>query len=208
MRKAKSRSVLDSAALDAFQEMILEREAPRSATVPSLRELSLASAADGFGLPGMWSDLPYELSSFLPSLFSAVQRRTLSIEGHAGHTPFLFWAAICSKFGVDVPARYRTYRGLVLDDAKELDALEKANEQAKEDWAMHLAREEYEEVAARREGKRFSAYVIPCPAFFLTVIDLQGDETFTDNDVSKIRPVARMLAVLRLDRTQVTDVGL
>ncbi len=158
-------------------------------------------------MPYLWYDLPLELAASVPALLAGVHRRVAAVapEGRRAHLPFQMWADVCAAAGGAVPGRWRTYRGLVLADKQELEVLGKMNENAGQDWAAIL---DAEEDRRRREGSTCQPRALETPTFFLTVLDLSGDVSFTNNDVHHIKAVAPALVVLQLDGTLLTDEGL
>jgi hypothetical protein len=103
--------------------------------------------------------------------------------------PFEFWLDFALEFGLDLPNRFKTYRGLVVSsDKEELDLIKEYNQEAVNNWTSEPSL---------------------VPSFFLATLDLSGDRTFTDSDIYKLRnPLSSLLAVLKLDNTSITDGGI
>ena len=207
LRHAKSRFALDRQAYRAWLDLRASQPATPARAPMSLRAYAVEAAADAFGAPYLWYSLPCELAASIAVLMPAVHRRVAAVaaEGARAHVPFEFWANTAASLGGAVPGRYRTYRGLVLSDLEEFKALGAFNGNAAEDWAAEAAEE------ARREwheGPGFRPRALEMPTFFLTILDLSGDKTFTNDDIHKIKVVAQTLAVLQLDGTLLTDEGL
>lgn len=103
--------------------------------------------------------------------------------------PYEFWLDFALEFGLDLPDRYKTYRGLVVStDQAELELVRDRNDEAHRRWIQHPS---------------------DIPSFFLSTLDLSNDRTFTDADMYKLRnPLSYFLAVLKLDGTLITDTGI
>lgn len=207
LRQAKSRLALDQAAYTDWIALRDTHPATPSRSPLSLRSYALQAAADAWGRPYFFYDLPVELAFAIPDLLPAVHLRVAAVAkpGTRAHLPFQVWANVAASFGSAVPGRWRTYKGLVLADGKEFGVLTVMNENAGQEWAGMVAEEAGRKA---REGRRYRPRELEMPTFFLTILDLSGDETFTNDDVHKIKAVAKTLAVLQLDGTLLTDEGL
>lgn len=182
-KPSKSRSQLDQLAYDNRRTPAR----PPSSSVPSLQSICISRIVDDFGAPGAWDRLDrFSHLPHVPALLEAVMERVDTL-------PFGVWSRFASVFGQELPARRRTYRGLCVSDEMEMAWLKAENEAAVQEWAQ-----------AGPRGRELQ----PTPTFFLAALDLAHDTTFTDSDLSKLRTVAPLLAVLKLDYTRVTDDGL
>jgi hypothetical protein len=103
--------------------------------------------------------------------------------------PFEFWLEFALEFGLDLPNRFKTYKGLVASgDTEELELIKEYNAEAARNWIREPS---------------------VAPSFFLAILDLSNDTSFTDADIYKLRnPLSSFLAVLKLDGTSITDVGI
>lgn len=107
-----------------------------------------------------------------------------------------------------VPSTRRTYRGLVLEDKKELGELQGINVQNVSWWREDVAAEIASRHAAE-SGRGRIPTEISVPTFFLSVLDLHKHPTFGDSDIPKIRTsMGPILAFLSLSGTKVTDEGI
>ena len=182
-KPTKSRSQLDRLAYEG------RRIPPRPplSTVPSLQSICISLVADNFGSPGAWDQL--DRFAHLPHVPAFID----AILAQVDHLPFGVWSRFASVFGQELPPRRRTYRGLCVSDDQEIATLKRENEAAVQEWAQ-----------ATPSARQLQAP----PTFFLAVLDLAHDTTFSDADLSKLRGVAPLLAALKLDYTRVTDDGL
>lgn len=183
-KPSKTRTQLDQLAYS-------NKRLPSSSTstsVPSLQSICISRVADGFGTPAAWNHLDrYAHLPHVPALLEAVLAR---IEGPL--LPFDVWRRFAMVFGDDLPSRRRTYRGLCLADEAEIDWIKEENELAVQEWAS--------------AGPR-ARELAPAPSYFLAILDLAHDVRFSDQDLSKLRRVAPLLVVLKLDYTRVSDDG-
>ncbi|ORY92511.1 hypothetical protein BCR35DRAFT_297953 [Leucosporidium creatinivorum] len=182
-KPSKTRTQLD-------QLVYSSRRLPSSSTstvVPSLQSICISRVADGFGSPAAWDHLDrYAHLPHVPALLQAVLER---IGGPL--LPFDVWRRFAMVFSDDLPTRRRTYRGLCVADEAEIDWLKEENELAMQEWA-----------SAGPRGRELAA-----PSYFLAILDLAHDVSFADQDLSKLRRIAPLLAVLKLDYTRVSDDG-
>ncbi|GAA5904326.1 uncharacterized protein JCM6883_006450 [Sporobolomyces salmoneus] len=156
-------------------------------SVPSLAECCLEIVAENYGEPAQLVALDsVRHRTHVKPLFDRVKGIRNDAEGLL---PFEFWLDFALEFGLDLPNRYKTYKGLVVSsDQEELDVLKEHNEEAARLWIQQPS---------------------IVPSFFLATLDLSNDRTFTDSDVYKLRnPLSNFLAVLKLDNTSVTDTGI
>lgn len=185
-RPFKTRNELDRV---VYAERQLPSSSAPSSTFPSLQSTCISVAADNYGAPGVWSQLDrFAHLPHVPALLQAILDRA-----GGALLPFAIWAQFAAVFGDELPSRRRTYRGLCVADEAEIESLKLENEQSLHEWAQ----------AAPRARE-----MLATPCFFLAVLDLANDVSFGDQDVSKLRKLAPLLAVLKLDYTRVTDDGL
>lgn len=135
--------------------------------------------------------------AWIPKLLQAVEE-SASQEYSPSAFPFQVWLDVATRVGSEMPARWKTYRDLVVSDSAELEVLKEINADA----AYHRFRSTTTESLAPSPPP-------PPPTFFLAYLDLRSMPTFTDGDVYKLRdPLSHFVAVLRLDGTGITDGGL
>ena len=184
--QVKNRGQLDRRAYAQHRSTLDTNNRPFLDSVPSLADCCLDLVAENYGEPGQLDKLDrfHHLAHVKP-LFDRVRR--IRNDGES-RLPFEFWLEFALSFGMDLPSRWKTYRGLVVSgDQEELDLIGEYNEEA--------VRQSIQEPAF-------------APSFFLATLDLSNDTTFTDADVYKLRnPLSSFLAVLKLDSTAITDVG-
>ncbi|GAA5940065.1 uncharacterized protein JCM15063_001689 [Sporobolomyces koalae] len=184
----KSRTQLDRGAYAEYRAGLVPQERPQLDRVPSLVECCLDLIAETHGETNQFVaiDRAHHLNHVKP-LFDRVKRTR---DDPDALLPFRFWFEFALAFGLDLPDRYKTYRGLVVSsDTSELEAIAETNAEASRLWD-HQPTE-------------------PVPTFFLATLDLSNDRSFADSDMYKLRnPLSSFLAVLKLDGTRVTDGGI
>ncbi|GAA5877703.1 hypothetical protein JCM3774_006649 [Rhodotorula dairenensis] len=167
--------------------------------VPRLTDLCCRVLADAYGQPGVFDAIdPDRHRAWIPTLLELVDERSAAMSTRAGAFPFQVWLDVASRVGGEMPARWKTYRDLVVSDAAELEVLKEINADAA-----------YQHHRFVLPGPSGPVTPPPPPAFFLAYLELSSVPTFTDGDVYKLRdPLSHLLAVLRLDGTGITDDGL
>ncbi|GAA5964373.1 hypothetical protein JCM3765_006393 [Sporobolomyces pararoseus] len=183
----KTRTQLDERVYSDYRSRVVTKDRPLLPSVPSLSDCCLDIIADNYGEPSQLVMLDsIHHRAHVHSLFDRVRRIRNDEESLL---PFEFWLNFALEFGLDLPDRYKTYRGLVVSsDQAELDAIREYNQEA----VNNLVRQ--------------PEFV---PPFFLATLDLSNDKSFTDSDVYKLRnPLASFLSVLKLDNTSITDGGI
>lgn len=157
-----------------------------STEVPSLSRVCIAVVVENYR--DTLSNLdPVHHRQHAAALLDAIVKTT------GGILPFQTWLQFSQTFGLEMPRKRHTYRGLCIGDEQELGWIKTLNEQGVREWGQLpiLAKE-----------------VQPPPCFVLATVDLAHDTTFRDEDISKLRVVSPFLSFLRLDYTRVTDDGL
>lgn len=123
-----------------------------------------------------------------------------------GIMPWEVFFRFNAKFGLDLPKKYRIYEGLVVSDTSELKRIATWNKEASSTWRLDVSLDAANREYRQRRGQPQKE--ISSPTFFLAVLDLSNDQSFTDQNIHKLLPLAAFLAVLKLDHTQVTDAGI
>ncbi|GAA5822536.1 hypothetical protein JCM10212_004238 [Sporobolomyces blumeae] len=193
----RSRTQIDRKVYEQAREKLRERdgeevEPARLDSVRSLADCCLEVVAEHYGESGVFDRLdPVHHRAHVNSLVERVvdvARRGDEATTSPTTIPYEVWLELAVKVGIDLPGRRKTYRGLVVADVGELEALRDLNEESLQAFV--------------REPSLV-------PPFFLASLDLSNDQSFTDSDVYKLRePLSTFLAVLKLDKTSITDVGL
>ncbi|GAA5965264.1 hypothetical protein JCM21900_006069 [Sporobolomyces salmonicolor] len=187
----RTRTQLDRRAYAAARE---RRPPSRSLdVVPSLASCCVDLAAEHYGDPGIFDQLdPFHHLQHAPRLLD----RILELMDDQV-LPFDVWVDFSLRFGLNLKGKRKTYRGLCVGDREELLSLKELNREAIELWQQKYA------------GRPSPSADTFAPSFFLAVLDLSGDKTFGNDDISKLRdPLSTFLAVLRIDGTNVTDDGI
>lgn len=182
----KTRGQLDRRAYAQHRSTLETNDRPFLDSVPTLADCCLDLVAENYGEPGQLDKIDrYHHIAHVKPLFDRVRRIRKDEESRL---PFEFWLEFAFQFGLDLPNRWKTYRGLVVTgDQEELELIKDYNEEAVRQWILEPS---------------FA------PSFFLATLDLSNDATFTDADVYKLRnPLSSFLAVLKLDKTAITDIG-
>ncbi|BGP07693.1 hypothetical protein OF846_002002 [Rhodotorula toruloides] len=190
----KSRAALDAQTYGARRRRQASTSSVLLDSLPRLAECCVSVIVDSYGETGLFDTLDAaKHREVVPRLLELLEH---SLEADNAPLPYQVWLDIASRLGPDTPKRRRTYRGLVVSDADELDVLKDLNIEAIQRFLQ--------------DSTLHSASSAPAPpAFFLAYLDLSGDTSFTDGDIYKLRdPVSHFLSVLRLDGTSVTDGGL
>ncbi|BGP31711.1 hypothetical protein JCM10296v2_003485 [Rhodotorula toruloides] len=188
----KSRAALDAQTYAARRRRQASISSALLDSLPRLAECCVSVIVDSYGETGLFDALDAtKHREVVPRLLELLEH---SLEN--APLPYQVWLDIASRLGPETPKRRRTYRGLVVSDADELDVLKDLDVEAVQRFLQDST------------FRSFSSGPAP-PAFFLAYLDLSGDTTFTDGDIYKLRdPVSHFLSVLRLDGTSVTDGGL
>ncbi|BGP24294.1 proteophosphoglycan ppg4 [Rhodotorula toruloides] len=190
----KSRAAVDAQTYAARRRRQASTSPALLDSLPRLAECCVSVIVESYGETALFDSLDAtKHREVVPRLLELLEQ---SLEADNAPLPYQVWLDIASRLGVDTPKRRRTYRGLVVSDADELDVLKDLNVEAIQRFLQ--------------DSMFQSASSAPSPpAFFLAYLDLSGDTTFTDGDIYKLRdPVSHFLSVLRLDGTSVTDGGL
>lgn len=184
-RVFKSRTELDFVAYKSLPPISPRRTLNAEAGLPSLASCCIDVAAENYGDSSTWDSLDRFYHSHHAD---ALVARVLDRSGQKQRLPFEVWATLGAVLGSqDMPRRWRTYRGLCLGDEDEIERLKQVN-----------------------EAVRMDALIAPIasPGYFLAVLDITGARTFTDSDISKIKPLSPMLAALNLNGIDISDLGL
>lgn len=173
-----------------------------SGSVPRLADLCCRVLAAAYGRPGVFDAVdPDRHRAWIPHLLHLVEQ---SAAGSA--FPFQVWLDVASRVGSEMPARWKTYRDLVVSDAAELLVLKEINADAAH---HHSLRSGFNSASSSPPPPPPPCSLPPPPTFFLAYLDLSSVPSFTDGDVYKLRdPLSHFLAFLRLDGTGITDDGL
>ncbi|GAA5982149.1 hypothetical protein JCM10908_004759 [Rhodotorula pacifica] len=206
----KSRVALDAIAYAARKEHNAssaeqkDEPLPGRTTLPRLADLCIEVLADSYGQPGVFDALdPNRHRAWMPKLLEAIEKTVVNSSLSTSNTatfPFQVWLDVATRLGAaEMPARWKTYRDLVVADTAELEVLKEINADA----TYHRL------LLNRASGVGPSPSPSPPPTFFLAYLDLRSLPTFSDADVYRLRdPLSHLLAVLRLDGTGLTDGGL
>ncbi|GAA6025041.1 hypothetical protein JCM10207_008650 [Rhodosporidiobolus poonsookiae] len=200
---AKTRSQLDAqvfakkrAALAEEREWDLDSDdettSREAAPLRTLSQICRAVIVENYGEPGMFT----ALDSARHRQHAGPLLRVLSQSIEQDGLPFQIYLDFAARFSHDLPAKWKTYRGMCVSDTKELEVLKDINAEAVQLYAQEAALSLHSPVEL----------ALP---FFLAYLDLSGDVSFGDDDVFKLKdPLSHFLAVLKLDGTAITDNGL
>lgn len=183
----KTRTELDTI---AYKNRTIIAPRRREGGFVTLRKIARWKVAESFGNDGVLDALDFRHRFHARSMLQEISQQM------DGRIPFSTWLAFTTRIPLDdIPKNRRTYRGLVLGDAKELESIREANEQSLQRW--------------REETIDLRGEPLPLPPCFLGILDLSNDQTIRDGDVWKFRStIAPFLVYLNLSLTQLTDSGI
>ncbi|KAM0751198.1 hypothetical protein T439DRAFT_380197 [Meredithblackwellia eburnea MCA 4105] len=204
----KAAPVLSRTELDNRTRDRRRIEAPWSSTptptdgqrVPSLSSICFHVVVQHYHLSDPESPSQDVLSSLDTRHLPLVWPLVKAVRERDGIFPFFLWMRLAHSLSLALPKNLRSFRGLVLDDVKELKVLAEVNRYSREEW---------EEQRTERERRAGMELEYQPPSFFLAVVDLRGLPAFSDAEMWRLASVvAPFLSALTLNGTKVTDSGI